>query len=160
MPFKNELMAMASKSNPFGIQLWSVKQALAKDTLGVLKQIAANGYKKIESFEGPKGMFWGMKNTEFKKLMDDLGMNIVSTHCNDTGNFKTFEQKAAAMEADPVPRFRARLIADRIASEDELAAFEAEVEGQIDEALEFALSSPWPTADDLRFDVFEKEIAA
>jgi len=96
MPFKNELMAMASKSNPFGIQLWSVKQALAKDTLGVLKQIAANGYKKIESFEGPKGMFWGMKNTEFKKLMDDLGMNIVSTHCNDTGNFKTFEQKDAA----------------------------------------------------------------
>lgn len=96
MPFKNKLMAMASKSNPFGIQLWSVKQALAKDTLGVLKQIAANGYKKIESFEGPKGMFWGMKNTEFKKVMDDLGMNIVSTHCNDTGNFKTFEQKAAA----------------------------------------------------------------
>ncbi len=96
MPFKNELMAMASKSNPFGIQLWSVKQALAKDTLGVLKQIASNGYKKIESFEGPKGMFWGMKNTEFKKVLDDLGMNIVSTHCNDTGNFKTFEQKAAA----------------------------------------------------------------
>jgi len=92
MPFKNELMAMASKSNPFGIQLWSVKQALAKDTLGVLKQIASNGYKKIESFEGPKGMFWGMKNTEFKKVLDDLGMNI----CNDTGNFKTFEQKAAA----------------------------------------------------------------
>jgi len=57
MPFKNELMAMASKSNPFGIQLWSVKQALTKDPLGVLKQIAANGYKKIESFEGPKGMF-------------------------------------------------------------------------------------------------------
>ena len=96
MPFKNELMAMASKSNPFGIQLWSVKQALTKDPLSVLKQIAANGYTKIESFEGAKGMFWGMKNTEFKKVMDDLGMNIVSTHCNDTGNFKTFEQKAAA----------------------------------------------------------------
>jgi len=47
MPFKNELMAMASKSNPFGIQLWSVKQALAKDTLGVLKQIAANGLNVI-----------------------------------------------------------------------------------------------------------------
>jgi sugar phosphate isomerase/epimerase len=41
-------------------------------------------------------MFWGMKNTEFKKLMDDLGMNIVSTHCNDTGNLKSFELKAAA----------------------------------------------------------------
>jgi sugar phosphate isomerase/epimerase len=96
MPFKNELMAMAVNSKPFALQLWSVKQALAKDPLGVLKQIAANGYKKIESFEGPKGMFWGMKNTEFKKVMDDLGMNMISSHCNDTGNLKTFEQKAAA----------------------------------------------------------------
>jgi sugar phosphate isomerase/epimerase len=95
MPFKNELMAMASKSNPFGIQLWSVKQALEKDPLGVLKQLSANGYKKIESFEGPKGMFWGMKNTAFKKVMDDLGMNIVSSHCNDTGDLKSFERKAA-----------------------------------------------------------------
>ncbi|MFM7721120.1 MAG: sugar phosphate isomerase/epimerase family protein [Sediminibacterium sp.] len=96
MPFKNELMAMAANSKPFGLQLWSVKQALTKDPLGVLKQIASNGYKKIESFEGAKGMFWGMKNTEFKKVMDDLGMNMVSTHCNDTGNFKSFELKAAA----------------------------------------------------------------
>jgi sugar phosphate isomerase/epimerase len=96
MPFKNELMAMAGKKNQFGIQLWTVKQALAKDPLAVLTQIAANGYKKIESFEGGKGMFWGMKNTEFKKVMDDLGMNMVSSHCNDTGNLKSFELKAAA----------------------------------------------------------------
>ncbi len=96
IPFKNELMAMAANSKPFALQLWSVKMALYKDTMGVLKQIAANGYKKIESFEGPKGMFWGMKNTEFKKVMDDLGMNMFSTHCNETGDFKSFEQKAAA----------------------------------------------------------------
>jgi sugar phosphate isomerase/epimerase len=37
-----------------------------------------------------------MKNTEFKKVMDDLGMNMVSSHCNDTGNLKSFELKAAA----------------------------------------------------------------
>ena len=96
IPFKNELMAMAANSKPFALQLWSVKLALEKDPLAVLNQIAANGYKKIESFEGPKGMFWGMKNTEFKKVMDDLGMNMFSTHCNDTGDFKSFEQKAAA----------------------------------------------------------------
>jgi sugar phosphate isomerase/epimerase len=95
MPFKNELMAMASTSNPFGIQLWSVKQALGKDPLAVLKQLSENGYKKVESFEGPKGIFWGMKNKEFKKVMDDLGMNLVSSHCNDTGNLATFERKAA-----------------------------------------------------------------
>jgi len=96
MPFKNELMAMAANSKPFALQLWSVKQALYKDTMGVLKQVAANGYKKIEGFEGDLGLFWGMKHTELKKVMDDLGMNMFSTHCNDTGDFKSFEQKAAA----------------------------------------------------------------
>jgi hypothetical protein len=33
---------------------------------GVLKQLSSYGYKQIESFEGGKGMFWGMSNTEFK----------------------------------------------------------------------------------------------
>ena len=92
MPFKNELMAMSAANNSFGIQLWSVKQALYKDTLGVLKQLAANGYKKIEGFEGDKGLFWGMKHTELKKVMDDLGMNFVSSHCEIS---KDFETKAA-----------------------------------------------------------------
>jgi sugar phosphate isomerase/epimerase len=92
MPFKNELMAMAANSKPFGLQLWTVKQSLYKDTMGVLKQIAAAGYKKIEGFEGDKGLFWGMKHTELKKVMDDLGMNLVSSHCEISDNF---ERKAA-----------------------------------------------------------------
>lgn len=92
MPFRNQLMAMAPAGKPFGIQLWTIKQALAKDPVAVLKQLAADGYKKIESFEGGQGMFWGMKNTEFKKLMDDLGMKIISSHCDHS---KDFERKAA-----------------------------------------------------------------
>lgn len=93
-------------------------------------------------------------------LLECMTFRFFGHNFGDDDSYIPPEQKAAAMEADPVPRFRARLIADRIASEDDLAAFEAEVEGQIDEALEFALASPWPTPDDLRFDVFEKEIAA
>jgi sugar phosphate isomerase/epimerase len=92
IPFKNELMAMGGATNSFGIQLWSVKEALAKDTLGVLKHLSNCGYKKIESFEGAQGIFWGMKNTEFKKQMDALGMQLVSAHC-DTSN--DFDRKAA-----------------------------------------------------------------
>lgn len=92
MPFKNELMAMAAKNNSFGIQLWTVKEALAKDPLGVLTHLSQSGYKKIESFEGEKGIFWGMKNTEFKKHMDELGMKIVSSHCDTV---KDFDRKCA-----------------------------------------------------------------
>lgn len=93
MPFKNELLAISNNAgNSFGIQLWTVKEALAKDPLAVLKHLSKSGYKKIESFEGEKGIFWGMKNTEFKKHMDELGMNLVSAHCDTTHNF---DRKAA-----------------------------------------------------------------
>jgi hypothetical protein len=72
VPFNKGLFAMAPTGKPFGIQLWTVKEALAKDPLAVLKHLSASGYKQIESFEGDKGIFWGMKHTAFKKTMDDL----------------------------------------------------------------------------------------
>ena len=89
IPFKNELMAMTVKSKSFGLQLWSVKQSLYKDTMGVLKKIASNGYKNIEGFEGELGLFWGMKHTELKKVMDDLGMNFISSHCEISEDFES-----------------------------------------------------------------------
>ena len=68
-------------------------------------------------------------------------------------------RKAEALANDPVPRFRAKLIETGVASEDLLAAMEAEIETQIDEAVEFALASPFPGAEELERDVFAEEIA-
>lgn len=93
-------------------------------------------------------------------LLECMTFRFFGHNFGDDDSYIPPEQKAAAMEADPVPRLRARLIADRIATEAELAALEADIESQIDEAIEFALASPWPDPDELRFDVFEKEIAA
>ncbi len=84
--------AESKKLKNFGIQLWSVRDDLAKDPKGVLKQLASYGYKQIESFEGSKGMFWGMTNTEFKTYMDELGMKVIASHCDIN---KDFEKKAA-----------------------------------------------------------------
>lgn len=53
------------------------------------------GYDQIESYEGDKGMFWGMTNTDFKKYMDDLGMKIVSSHCNIDEEFDRKANEAA-----------------------------------------------------------------
>ena len=76
----------------YGLQLWTVKEDLAANPKEVLKKVASFGYKQIESFEGKNGMFWGLKNTEFKKYLDDLGTKIISSHCNNTVDF---ERKAA-----------------------------------------------------------------
>lgn len=77
----------------FGLQLWTVKEDLAKDPKGVLKSLASYGYKQIESFQGDKGVFWGMTAKDFKSYMDELGMNLISTHCNPDYTMKKETEK-------------------------------------------------------------------
>ena len=86
----------AKKIKKYGIQLYTLRDDMPKDPKGVLKQLASFGYKQIESYEGGKGMFWGMSNTDFKKYLDDMGMKIVSSHCDIN---KDFEKKAADASA-------------------------------------------------------------
>ena len=83
---------MSGKDKPFGLQLYTLRDDMTKDPKGTLKKVAAFGYKQIESFEGANGMFFGMGNKGFKQYMDDLGMTIVTSHCNIN---KDFEKKAA-----------------------------------------------------------------
>ncbi len=87
-----EAPAVTGSLAQYGLQLWSVRDDMAKDPKGTLKQVASFGYKQIESFEGEKGMYWGMTNKEFKAYMDELGMTIVSSHCDAK---KDLEKKAA-----------------------------------------------------------------
>ena len=69
-------------------------------------------------------------------------------------------EKTAAMEADPVPRFRAKLLADSIASEASLKIIEVAIEAALDEAVEFAVSSPFPPVGELTLDIYQHEVAA
>jgi sugar phosphate isomerase/epimerase len=81
----------------FGLQLYTLRDIIPADPKNVLRQVSSFGYKQIESYEHDKlGMFWGMKNTEFKSYMDELGMQIVSSHANIN---KDFERKADAAAA-------------------------------------------------------------
>ena len=83
--------------NDFGIQLYTLRDDIPTDPAGVLKQLAGFGYKQIESYEGPKGMFWGMGHTGFKKYMDELGMSIVASHCDINKDFEKKVEEAAAI---------------------------------------------------------------
>lgn len=87
----------SSVNEYFGLQLYTLRDDLPKDPKGVLQQVAAFGYKQIESYEGPNGMFWGMKNTEFKNFLDDLGMQMIASHCEYQKNFERKADEAAAI---------------------------------------------------------------
>jgi len=78
----------------------------------------------------------------------------------DADGYMDKAEKAAAIECDPVPKLRARLIAEQLVSEAELAALEAAIDKEIDEALAFALESPFPDPVELRRDVYAEELQA
>ena len=81
----------------FGIQLWTVKEDMMADAKGTLAKMASFGFKEIESYEGPQGMFWGMGHKGFKSYIDDLGMKIVSSHCDNLTDFDKKSEEAAAI---------------------------------------------------------------
>ena len=101
MPFlskANFLDAPAGFKIPnFGIQLWTVKENMIEDAKGTLAKLASFGFKQIESYEGPQGMFWGMGHKGFKSYIDDLGMKIVSSHCDNLTDFDKKSEEAAAI---------------------------------------------------------------
>ncbi|CAG4998853.1 hypothetical protein DYBT9275_02094 [Dyadobacter sp. CECT 9275] len=79
----------------FGLQLYSVRDIIGSDPKGVLKQIADLGYKKVESYQGDKGIFWGLSPKDFKTYMDELGMTIVSSHADTTKDMEKMAAEAA-----------------------------------------------------------------
>jgi pyruvate dehydrogenase E1 component alpha subunit len=78
----------------------------------------------------------------------------------DDDSYMDKAQKQKAMAGDPVPRFRKKLVDERIATEDQLAEIDSDIARKIDDAIEAALAAPYPDLDELRHDVFAEEIPA
>ena len=65
-----------------GLQLYTVRDAMGKDALGSLKKISGLGYKNMELAGYSNGKFYGFAPKEFKKIINDLGMEVISSHTN------------------------------------------------------------------------------
>lgn len=66
-------------------------------------------------------------------------------------------EKELAVAADPVPRYRNTLLKSGVVDEEWLKTTESQIERDIDAAVEFALSSPYPELSELTSDVFAEE---
>ena len=78
----------------------------------------------------------------------------------DNDSYMTKEEKEAAIAADPLPRFRQKLIDDGIATAEQLDEMVAKAEAEVADAIEFAMACDYPSIDELRRDVFAEEIPA
>lgn len=89
---------LAKPINPFGAQLYSVRDVLPKDPKGIMTQLAQMGYRQFESYSGPQGFLWGMEPKEIKSFLDGLGVKMVSTHFNYRGDVEKPDQLKKSIE--------------------------------------------------------------
>ena len=68
------------KTFGLALQLYTIRDAMANDVPGSLKKVSDIGYKYLELAGYSNGMFYGYEPPEFKKLVNDLGMEILSSH--------------------------------------------------------------------------------
>jgi len=63
-----------------GIQLYSLRDAMGDAPKETIKQVGEIGYTFVEPAGYGDGKFYGMEPAEFKKVVNDAGMDIISSH--------------------------------------------------------------------------------
>jgi pyruvate dehydrogenase E1 component alpha subunit len=77
----------------------------------------------------------------------------------DAGEYIPKAEYEAALAADPFPKYRASLIAQGHATAAALDAIDAQVTKEVEEAAEFAFSSPFADVSEVRRDVYAHELS-
>jgi sugar phosphate isomerase/epimerase len=83
-----------------GLQLYTLGDLMIKDAPGTLQQLAAIGYKELESAGSAKGNFYGYKPKELAAMIKDAGMVWRSAHVGGAGFTMEQAMKMAKTAAD------------------------------------------------------------
>ncbi len=68
------------KSFGVGLQLYTIRDAMDADVPGSLKKVSELGYRFVELASYSDGKFYGYSPKEFRKMVEDLGMKVNSSH--------------------------------------------------------------------------------
>jgi sugar phosphate isomerase/epimerase len=87
------------KSFNIGLQLYTVRANIEKDLVLTLKEVNKIGYKYIELANYANGKFYGLSPEEFKKIVDDIGLEILSSHTQVEGKGITLDNAKLMAES-------------------------------------------------------------
>lgn len=71
---------LAATPRTVGLQLYTLRDVMAKDPDGTLQKVAEIGYKEVESFGYSDGKFFGKTPREFAAKLKELGLIAPSGH--------------------------------------------------------------------------------
>ena len=94
------------------------------------------------------------RNGEGPSLIEVETYRLAGHFMGDAEGYRPEGEKDGLTAKDPIPAMRARLLRDGAASEEELAAIEAEAEARVETAIKFARESADPAPEDALTAVF------
>ncbi len=74
------VFAAGKQKRMVGLQLYSIRDDMSKDPVGSLTELAKMGYVYLEHANYIDRKFYGYTPKEFKKILDGLGLKMVSGH--------------------------------------------------------------------------------
>ena len=63
-----------------GLQLYTLRDLISQDLKGTLEKIAETGYTWLEAAGYNDGKFYDLLPAEFRKMTEDLGLRVISSH--------------------------------------------------------------------------------
>ena len=121
--------------------------------------VTVNGNDPDEMYGAAKVAIDRARAGEGPTLIEAMTFRFNGHLLGESGGYMDKDLYADAQTKDPMPILRARLVAEGIASEEELKAIEADIDARIDAALTAAMDAPFPDLAELKRDVFAEEIA-
>jgi len=80
LPGATSCLASNGVSKEYGLQVYTLRDAIQKDFKGTLKRVADIGYNYIELFDYQNGQYFGNSIQKTKKIITDLGLKVRSSH--------------------------------------------------------------------------------
>lgn len=136
----------------------SVARVADRGASYTMRAVSVNGNDPVEMWRAAREAVAYARAGNGPTLLEAHTFRFEGHTNGDSGHYIPKEEYAAAVARDPVPLFRAQLVAGGVPEVD-LVTIEAQILADIDEAVEFALGSPWPSEAEIERDVY-KELAA
>jgi TPP-dependent pyruvate/acetoin dehydrogenase alpha subunit len=119
--------------------------------------VTVDGNDALAMYAAAKTAIDRARDGDGPTLIEAMTFRFYGHVFGDADKYMEKGEKEAAMARDPVVRFRSWLIQERHATDEDLKHMESAIEKEIDDAVEFAISSPEPDVAELRRDVFATE---
>lgn len=76
----NSIFAAAGQNGITGLQLYSIRDDMSLDPFASLTKLAEMGYEYVEHASYTDRKFYGYSASEFKKILDGMGLKMISGH--------------------------------------------------------------------------------